>query len=120
MFKQAFLTAAIAATLGATAVPASAATIITIAPPAPRHEIVPPDRAGYTWSPGYWDYRGHRHVWVAGQWMRDRRGYAYHAPQWVENNGRWTLQRGNWARGDRDGDGVPNGADRRPNNPNRS
>jgi len=120
MFKQAFLTAALAATLGVTAVPASAVTVITVAPPAVRHEMVPPDRPGYTWAPGYWDYRGHRHMWVSGHWMRDRRGYAYHAPEWVEHNGRWTLQRGAWSRHDKDGDGVPNRADNHPNNPNRS
>jgi hypothetical protein len=30
------------------------------------------------------------------------------------------MQRGSWARGDKDGDGVPNGQDARPNNPNRN
>jgi hypothetical protein len=30
------------------------------------------------------------------------------------------MVRGGWHRGDRDGDGVPNRVDRRPDNPNRS
>lgn len=65
--------------------------------------------------------------------------------RWVEHDGRWKLQPGHWARGQRerdlahrddlrrmgnqgeltprgrdvDGDGVPNRYDSRPNNPNR-
>jgi hypothetical protein len=52
--------------------------------------------------------------------MRERRGYHYNQPTWAERDGRWSMQRGNWSRGDRDGDGVPNGRDRAPNNPNRN
>ena len=38
----------------------------------------PSARPGYVWSPGYWDWRGHRHVWVNGHWERARHGYVYH------------------------------------------
>jgi hypothetical protein len=92
---------------------------IRTAPPAPRVEVVPAPRAGYVWAPGYWQWNGHRHVWHNGSWMRERRGYVYSAPAWVEHDGRWEFRRGAWARGDADHDGVPNGADRRPNDPNR-
>ena len=34
---------------------------IRMAPPAPRYEVVPVDRPGYTWAPGYWDYRHNRY-----------------------------------------------------------
>ena len=95
--------------------------VITVAPPAPRHEVVPAPRRGYAWAPGHWEWRHQRHVWVAGHWVRARPGYAYEAPRWVHNNGRWQMEEGRWARTrrDRDGDGVPNRMDRAPNNPNR-
>lgn len=61
-----------------------------------------------------------------------RRGYYYSEPVWVQRGERWERRGGNWARGDRDrdgipnrmdrdrdGDGVPNRYDRAPNNPNR-
>ena len=37
--------------------------------------------------------------------------------KWRERGGRWEYDRGRW---DRDGDGVPNRYDRRPNNPYRN
>lgn len=119
IIKHSLLAAAIAATLGGIAVPASADTYVTIAPPALRVEAVPADRPGYTWVPGYWNWNGRRHVWVAGTWVRARHGYAYTNPHWVERDGRWMLERGGWHRGDRDGDGIPNRFDAHPNNPNR-
>ena len=105
---------------------------IRVAPPPPRHEVVPGARHGYVWVPGYWDWRRHRHVWVNGHWERARRGYVYRNPEWVQEGDRWVLRRGNWARGDRDrdgvpnrfdrdrdGDGIPNRRDDHPNNPRR-
>lgn len=86
------------------------------APPLPRHEAVPRARRGQVWSPGYWDWRGRRYVWVPGTWVKARPGYRYREPHWVERDGRWELRRGGW---DRDGDGVPNRNDSRPNNPYR-
>ena len=125
----------VAASLGAAPFAASAApygVTIDVAPPAPRHEAVPAPRRGNVWVPGYWNWTGHRHTWVPGTWVRERRGYTYAAPQWMERNGRWELRRGQWGRGDRDHDGVPNRADRdrdgdgvpnsrdaHPNNPRR-
>ncbi|MBS0446123.1 MAG: YXWGXW repeat-containing protein [Proteobacteria bacterium] len=111
--------AVLAAALGTTAIPASAAVIVDVAPPAARVEAVPAPRAGYIWTPGYWNYVNHRHVWVAGTWVRDRPGYVYHQPAWVQRDNRWVLERGAWARGDRDHDGVPNRVDTHPNNPYR-
>lgn len=103
------------------------------APPPARTEAAPPPRHGYVWVPGYWEWRGSRHVWHDGTWMRERRGYVYRSPEWVERNGRWHLERRGWARADkdhdgvpnradrdRDGDGVPNRVDRRPDNPRKS
>jgi hypothetical protein len=114
MMKKTLLATLFAASLGATAVPAAATVdiILQVAPPEVRYEAVPAPRRGYTWAPGYWDWRGNRHVWVSGSWVRDRPGYYYRSSRWVERDGRWHMQRGNWARGDRDRDGIPNSADR--------
>jgi YXWGXW repeat-containing protein len=134
MMKKLLLGTMVAASLGVGSVSVATADVfVRVAPPAPRTEVVPPARRGYVWTPGYWDWRGNRHVWVNGHYVRERRGYHYATPSWHEQNGRWVLQRGGWARGDRDHDGVPNRADRdrdgdgvpnrvdsNPNNPRRN
>jgi hypothetical protein len=121
--KKVLLVTLLASAIGSIALPATSATIILrTAPPAPRAEVVPPARRGYVWTQGYWDYSGNKHRWVKGSYVRERRGYAYREPKWEERGGRWQLQRGIWVRGagrDRDGDGVRNRDDSRPNNPNR-
>lgn len=109
------------ASLGAFTVPSVAqaqpAIIVQTAPPAPRFERVPAPRRGYVWTAGHWEWRGNRHVWAPGVWVRSRPGYAYRQPEWRQDGDRWEMRRGGW---DRDGDGVPNRMDRRPNNPNRN
>lgn len=102
---------ALAAPLPATARP-DTQIAVRVAPPPMRMEARPAPRRGYEWVPGYWDWRGNRHVWVPGTWVKARAGYHYAQPQWVSHNGRWILVRGHWARGDRDRDGVPNRYDR--------
>ncbi|CAM4214675.1 YXWGXW repeat-containing protein [Comamonas aquatilis] len=86
------------------------------APPAPRREAVPSPRRGYVWAPGYWEPRGHRHVWRTGHWVKARPGYVYRQPGWQQNGNRWNYNASRW---DRDGDGVPNRYDQRPGNPYR-
>ena len=120
MIRRTLLGAMLAATLGGVAVPASAAIIVRDGPPAARDETVPATRQGYVWVNGHWQWRNGAYRWVAGNWIRERRGYRYSQPEWIERDGRWTLNRGAWRRGDRDGDGVPNRMDRAPDNPRRS
>ena len=87
--------------LGAIAVPvvSEARTIVVqVAPPPARVEVVPAARVGYIWAPGYWEWRGRRHVWVNGNWVRERRGYHYAPHNWVERDGRWHFERGGWRR----------------------
>ncbi len=96
---------------------AQAQVIVQVAPPPPRFERVPPPRPGYVWAPGRWEWRHNRHVWVGGSYMRGRPGYAYRAPAWEQRGDRWAMRPGGW---DRDGDGVPNRYDRRPNDPRRN
>lgn len=144
MWKRKALFAALAvSSIGLLPVPASAQVgmYLDIAPPAPRHEVIPADRPGYVWQQGYWDWRNGRHVWVRGHWVRERPGMYWHPNRWVERDGRYYFEKGRWDRErhaynrgrgdrdrdgvpnrhdrDRDGDGVPNRFDDRPNNPYR-
>jgi hypothetical protein len=123
--KKLLIAALLAGSLGSITAPAtSAVVVIREAPPPPRAERVPAPRRGYVWAPGHWEWRHGQHQWQRGTWVRERRGYTYREPVWHERDGRWVMSRGGWERQrirrDRDGDGVPNRLDDRPNNPNRS
>lgn len=121
MFKKILLAAMIATSVAGIATPAAATVVyVQVAPPPMRDEVVPAPRHGHVWAPGYWDWRGHKHVWHQGKWVMERRGHHYQQTKWVERDGRWTRQPARWVRGDRDGDGVPNSADRYPDNPRRN
>jgi len=124
MMKKLLIAATIASAMGLVPTLSHAAVgvgiSVDIAPPAPRVVAVPAPRRGYVWAPGYWDYRGHRHEWIEGRWVRERPGFVYAAPVWEQREGHWVLNRGGWhPRGDRDHDGIPNGPDNHPNNPYR-
>ncbi len=118
--KKIVLASLVAAAL-ASARPAAARTeiLVNVAPPPVRYEVVPAPRVGMVWIPGYWAWRGHRHVWLRGHWQRHRPGYVYAPARWVEQDGRWRYYAPAWNRHDRDGDGVPNRFDRAPDNPYR-
>ncbi len=123
MFRKILVAALIGASFASVPLASMAReVVVTVAPPPPRQEAVPQPRRGKEWVPGYWDWRNRKHVWVAGHWVQVRRGQVYSPPHWVERNGRWVKQEGRWARTarDRDGDGVPNRMDAKPNNPNKS
>jgi hypothetical protein len=122
MLSKTFLIACVAAACSLTALPSVARTVwVREAPPEVRVEEVPAPRHGYQWVPGYWNWEHRRHVWHPGTWVRARHGYVYMQPTWVQRDGRWVLESGHWRRHnrDRDGDGVPNREDRRPNDPTR-
>ena len=122
MIKKILLAAMIAASVVGITTPAAAAAVVyvQIAPPPLRNEAIPEARRGHVWAPGYWDWRGQRHVWHGGMWVKERRGYHYQESRWEEHEGgRWSRHPARWSRGDRDGDGVPNRVDRFPDNPRR-
>ncbi|WP_307720439.1 hypothetical protein [Massilia atriviolacea] len=85
--------------------------VVRVAPPPPRYERVPRPRAGHVWVPGHWEWRGNRHAWVGGQWMRERAGYVYSQPAWIQRDGHWYMEPARWSRHgegrDRDRDGIP-------------
>lgn len=104
-------TAALAPVTAAASPQVGVTIVIGDPPPPPRYERIPPPRHGYIWSPGYWDWRSHRHVWVGGNWVAVRPGYVYSQPHWVQRDGRWYREAARWNRGphgDRDRDGIPN------------
>jgi hypothetical protein len=82
---------------------------ITAAPPAPMYEAAPAPRRGYIWSPGHWEWRGHRHEWVQGVWIAERPGYAYAPAAWQRGDNGWYLEPARWTPygRDRNYDGVP-------------
>ena len=87
----------LASGIGATS--AIARTIIVdVAPPEQRVEVVPAERSGYIWAPGYWSWSGGRHVWVGGHSMRARHGYSYSSARWEERDGRHHFNQGRWNR----------------------
>ena len=100
--------------------PRTEVIVVQKAPPALRREAVPAARRGYEWIPGYWNWSGRRYTWVKGHYEKVRRGYVYARPEWRQRDNGWVLERGGWRAGDRDGDGVRNRDDARPNNPNRN
>ena len=90
--KKLILAVLLGSSVAAFSLPAAAEIYVNIAPPAPRYEVVPAPRVGYVWIPGYYDWRGNRHVWTRGRWERERHGYHYHPTRWTERDGRWALE----------------------------
>lgn len=117
--RRLILGSLIAATLAGVSIPAAARTNVdfhvNIAPPMAPYEVVPAPRYGYTWVPGFYDWRYGRYHWVGGYWVRSRPGYYYAPVRWVYRDGRYHRRGGAW--GDADRDGVPNRYDRAPVNP---
>ena len=71
---------------------------INIAPPAAPVEVIPAARAGFVWVPGYYEWRGERHVWVTGHWIRERRGFHWVPAHWDHRGDRWHFEPGHWQR----------------------
>ena len=116
MNRKTLLAAAFATALTGFGAAAQAQSLtVRIAPPAPRHEVVPVARAGHVWVRGHYQWRGNQYAWVPGHFVRARAGYVFREPQWVQRNGAWVLVGNTWergGRGDRDHDGIANRYDR--------
>lgn len=88
-----------AALLGFGAAAQAYTAIVSTAPPATRHEVVPAPRAGWVWAPGHYEWRGNEYVWMEGHWLRERAGYEYREPRWVQRaDGSWILVGNSWER----------------------
>jgi hypothetical protein len=73
--------------------------IVTVEPPQPRVEVVPPaPYPGAVWSPGYYRWHHRRHVWVDGHYMRQRPGHSWHPHRWERDGRGWRMHRGGWHR----------------------
>lgn len=69
------------------------------APPIPRREVVPAlPYPGAVWQSGYWAWRGARHVWVPGYYVRPRPGHVWRPYRSYERDGRWVHEPGGWYR----------------------
>ena len=71
---------------------------IDVAPPAARVEVIPSARRGYVWTPGYYNYSGHRHIWVGGRYVHERSGRHWTADSWEQRGNRWHHEAGRWDR----------------------
>ena len=80
------------------AVSAQVSIGVSIAPPAPQYEVLPPPRAGWVWVPGAWRWTGGRYVWAGGRWVVARPGYRWVAAGWVHRGDRWYYREGVWVR----------------------
>ena len=71
---------------------------ISLAPPAPQHEIVPAMNPGYVWAPGYWGWSGERHVWVRGRSIAQRDGFRWAPDRWDQRDSAYYRTAGHWER----------------------
>ena len=72
--------------------------VIEQQPPAPIEEVRPAvPFEGAVWIPGFWQWNGTRHVWVAGRWTAQPRDYRWENHGWEKrHDGRWEHRPGHW------------------------
>ena len=93
----AFICASTIVPMAASASIEDAAIIRHIAPPPLRAERMPvTHKPGYTWSPGFWDWRGEKYEWVKGEWIKERPGYRWEAWYWGSEGDQWYFVRGRY------------------------
>jgi hypothetical protein len=78
--------------------PTAPDVVVEHAPPPPRIDVRPPQPKGAVWIPGYWQWTGHRHVWVSGRWSAPKTGMRWQPDHWERQGNRYHLVRGHWAR----------------------
>lgn len=71
----------------------------TVAPPPMRVEVRPAQPSpAEVWMPGYWAWRGGRHVWTGGHWgAPPQPGLNWDAPKWENRGGKWLFHDGRWS-----------------------
>jgi len=75
----------------------TAAIVSSIPPPPPRVVVVPAERPGYAWQPGYWTRVGDGWEWVDGRWIALPPHYRWSPSHWEQApDGTWHLLPGHW------------------------
>jgi hypothetical protein len=97
MLKKLLMTSTFGFVLAA-GVAGAAEVVVRVAPPAAVVETRPVrPAAGYVWTPGYYRWDGHAHVWVGGAWVMPPRPHAVWVPhRWVHRHGGWVMVEGHW------------------------
>jgi hypothetical protein len=74
------------------------AVVVSTAPPAVRHEVVPVSPGeSYVWVPGYWAYQNTRWVWVSGHYEnRPQPGALWVSGHWDHTRHGWIWTPGHW------------------------
>ena len=85
---------------GLSALPAVAAVTVysDTAPPEQRVEVVPPARANYAWTPGYWNWDGQRYSWMSGVWVAQQSGQHWVPDRYEQRDGHYYREAGHWER----------------------
>ncbi|MES2072152.1 MAG: hypothetical protein V4488_17485 [Pseudomonadota bacterium] len=79
--------------------PRSIPMVVTVAPPAPRVEVVRnAPGPNHVWIGGYWQWSGGQHNWVAGHWEARRAGYFWVPGHWLRVGNGWRFSGGYWQR----------------------
>lgn len=72
--------------------------MISMAPPQPIVEVVPPVRVGYVWIGGYWGWQGQRYIWFPGRWAGARPGFMWYPDNWYHHGRGWYFHQGYWGK----------------------
>ena len=77
--------------------PAELRIYVETAPPPPK-ESTPPmsSKAGYVWSPGYWNWSGTTFVWNEGDWVKVEPSKKWVGPTWTQEGNKWYFTPGHW------------------------
>jgi hypothetical protein len=98
--KKQILAAAGAVLFAASASMAGAQIRITVAPPPPRHERippVPPEHRDWVWHQGYHRWDGHAYVWVPGEYVAPPHPHARWVPgHYAHRRGEYIWIEGHW------------------------
>src|SRR5262249_12509825 len=72
--------------------------VVVAAPPPPRQEVIyARPGAGYVWIPGFWAWRGVRHVWFTGHYELPRGvRVAWVERRWDRGGGTYVFIEGHW------------------------
>ncbi len=84
--------------IGRTTTVVEAAAPITLRPPAPRSELIPPaPNERVVWDPGRWNWNGQGYVWISGHYVERPYQQAKWEPgHWVAQDGAWAWEQGHW------------------------